>query len=96
MELLVVTYKSCGQSCDDVTKQLKEPSMMKYLKESLGVDKIKEVDVESEELGAKIMASTGRYDLPVLALLKGKQVCTLRMDPVEVDSCIELQELPKE
>jgi len=97
-ELLVIMFKGCGEPCDDITRQLNQPSMKKFLKESLGIDKIRELDGETDDLAGKILISTGDYTIPTLAIIKDgspKQVCILRHDPIGIERCVELKEIPK-
>jgi len=98
-ELLVIMFKDCGEPCADITRQLSQPSMRKFLKDSLGVDKVRELDGETDDLAAKILISTGDYTIPTLAIIKDgspKKVCVLRHDPIGIERCVELKEnIPK-
>lgn len=95
----MVMFKGCGEPCDDITRQLNQPSMRKFLKESLGIDKIRELDGETDDLAAKILISAEEYQIPTLAIIKDekpKKVCILRHDPIEIERCVELKEnIPK-
>jgi len=94
-ELLVVMFKGCGEPCDDVMKQLSQPAMRKFLKESLGIDRVRELDGETDDLAAKILVSTGDYTIPTLAIIKDgspKKVCVLRHDPISIERCVEFKE----
>lgn len=96
-DLLVILFKSCGKDCDDILKQINEPSMRKYLKETFDINRVKELHAESDDLASQIMISTQDYELPILAVLKEKKkVCTFRLDPVEIKECVDLKDIPKE
>ena len=99
MELLVVMFKGCGEPCADIMRQLNEPSMRKFLKEAFQIDRVRELDGETDDLAAKILISTERYEVPLIATIKDekpKKVCVFRLDPVKIERCVELKEnIPK-
>lgn len=94
-ELLVIMFKGCGEPCADIMRQLNEPSMRKFLKESHGIDKIRELDGESDDLAAKILISTEQYEMPLIATVKDKKVCVFKLDPLVIERCVELKDVPK-
>jgi len=92
-------FKGCGDPCADIMRQINEPSMRKFLKESFGINKVRELDAESDDLAGKILISTEQYEIPTLAIIKDekpKKVCIFRHDPLEIERCVELKEnIPK-
>lgn len=98
-ELLVILYKGCGEDCRNIMNQINAASMKKFLKETYGIDKIRELDAETDDIASQIMISTENYELPILAMVKKgspEQVCTFKLDPVEIQSCVELKKIPKQ
>ena len=97
-DLLVIMFKECGDLCADIMNQLNTPSMKKYLKESFQIDRVRELDVESDDLAGQIVMSTEDYQLPILAIVKKgspEQVCILKHDPIEIERCVELKKVTK-
>jgi hypothetical protein len=97
-ELLVILFKGCGEDCTNIMNQINAASMKKFLKETYDIDKIRELDAETDDIASQIMVSTENYELPIIAVIKKgspEQVCTFRLDPVQIESCVELKKVPK-
>ena len=95
--LIIVSSEGCP-GCEQLRTQLKDPAVKEVLKSTFGTDEFEERNVATDDLAVKIAGSLGRYDAPLLTVVRqvdGKNiVCSIDENLNEV-ACAELKEVPE-